>query len=306
MMTRKQYRGRAREEPFRTLIDEHRSFDIAEMLRIAEVFGREFNKKRCVFILGDKITIFTKRKDTIEFDKITSLNKITECLNEIKIVVRDVISISASGPDYISGLDELLRTKYERNLNNFAVLTTSDDTIDLSVRANGVKGVLRWAFEKYFIFKLITRFKDLFQIVNKICLEQLRKSHYYLPNLVFGHQGHQSSHRSSINFWVEDGKVRYAISPPPKVSKIFLEHGVPVKCHEAVLRYYLAVAVTMLNPLDCYMGEPAVPIVRRRSCGESTRVIMHSRNFDYECGKSYGEELINRLTCKLAEELARK
>jgi len=299
MMTKIQYRKRAR-EPFRTLTDEHRSFDIAEMLRIAEVLYEKLDKKRCIFILGDKITISTKRRDAVEFDKITSLNKITECLSEINIVVKDVISISANGLDYISGLDELLRIKYERNLNNFTVLTTSDDTIDLSVRASGVKGVLRWALEKYFIFNLAKHLKNIYY--GELCLQKLRESSYYLPNLVFGYQ----SRRSSINFWIEEGKVRYAISPPPAVFKILLEHGVPVKCHEAVLRYYLAVAVTMLNPLDCYMGEPAVPIVRRRSCGESTRVIMRSRDFDYECGMSYGEELINRLACKLAEELARK
>jgi len=295
MMTRKQHQGGAK-EPFRSLTDEHRSFDIAEILRIAEVFY-----EGCIFILGDRIIIITEGGDDIEFGKITeSLNKITECLNEIKIVVRDVISISANGLDYISGLDELLRIKYERNLNNFTVLTTSGDTIDLSVRASGVKGVLRWALEKYFIFNLAKHLKHISH--GALCLQKLRGSSYHLPDLVFGDQ----SRKSSINFWIEDGKVRYAISPPPKVSKIFLEHGIPVKYHEAVLRYYLAVAVTMLNPLDCYMGEPAVPIVRRGSCGESARVVMYSRDFDYECGKSYGEELINRLACKLAEELARR
>jgi len=279
-------RERGENKPFSTLFKEHRYFDVAELLR-----GGKCNKRV-----------------SSEIDKI--FEKVTECISEISSKVRNVVSINLSNVDYISGLDELLRAKYEEKIKGFIVLAMSTDSIDLSVRGSGVKGVLRWALEKYFIFALMKYMRETFKTV---CLAEeedvvgkmrkvLLEFDIYLPNLVFGHQGH----RSSINFWVEDGKVRYAISPPPKVSKIFLEHGVPVKCHEAVLRYYLAVAVTMLNPLDCYMGEPAVPIVRRGSCGESTRVIMHSRDFDYECGKSYGEELINRLACKLAEELARK
>jgi len=279
-------RNRGKNEPFSTLFKEHRYFDVAEMLR------------------GGKCD----ERVSSEIDKI--FEKIRECISEISSKIKNNVSIDLSNIDYISGLDELLRAKYEEKIKGFIVLAMSTDSIDLGVRGSGVKGVLRWALEKYFIFALMKYTRETFKtvcqakkgdIVRKM-REVLLEFDIYLPNLVFGHQGR----RSSINFWVEDGKVRYSISPPSKVSRLFLEYGVPVKCHEAVLRYYLAVAVTMLNPLDCYMGEPAVPIVRRRSYEESTRVIMYSRDFDYECGMSYGEELINRLACKLAEELPSK
>jgi len=271
--------------PFSTLFVDHRNFDVAEMLRAR-------------FCILPPTEVYKIR------------GKIVECLVE----VRGKASFNSSDIDYIDGLDTLITTKYMERIRNFIVLTTGVDSIDLSVRATGVKGVLRWALEKYSIFNLA---KISIEFIQKLCqnrnhkekleyiLKLLQEDPYYLlylPNLVFGSQ----RLRSSINFWVEGGKVRYAVSPSPKVCRVFLEHGVPVRCHESVLRYFLAEAVAMLNPLDCYMGEPAVPIVRRRSRGESTRVIMYSRDFDYDCGMSYGEELINVLTCELLDKLEEK
>lgn len=230
----------------------NRSFDVAEIIRCYSA------SKRGRACYGSNL----------QYDRI---------LNGIRYVIDEVESKASQDfencdMNKILGLYELIGKVYEIRPNrNFLTIyvATGLDTIDKTPRSTSAKGILRWAFEKYFIFKLaecrlldLTRLRGSNNEENqKYRLDEMRRNQYFLPSLIFGSQ----ATASVVKFWIRNNEVHYDIVIHPRAVLDMAQAGVPYTKQKDVVAYLLKIATMMLNPLESYGGEPAVKVANVRN-----------------------------------------
>lgn len=264
---------------FSNLFRHHRSFDVAERCRCVYATG---NISKCRALLDVQLCE--------EY-----LKKVHACIDEIHSKVDKVV---VKGADRIIDLGCSLQTSYSQRCENFAKYSLRGDVvnIDLAPRPTSAKGVLRWALEKYTLFHVFLRGMNCPKFA-EMCLRWFAEASSLISRYVFGVGGDMPS-RSSVLFYLgNDMEIHYQLKPPHAVVRELVKLGVPRRHVEDVILYFLAVAVAMLNPLDCYNGEPAVPVLRVGSRGLPTHPVLEARDFDMESGKCYGENLMEERIC---------